>query len=127
MEMLQRVIAPIPATLIRAAFWLAIALALLMALLPQPPSLPIDAMGDKSEHIMTFATLAVLAALGYRETPLPRIAERLSFFGALIEVFQSIPTLHRDCDFRDWIADTLAIIVTLILLYWSGIVRREQD
>ncbi|MDB5582893.1 MAG: hypothetical protein JWR80_8069 [Bradyrhizobium sp.] len=126
MEMLQRVITRIPDGLIRATFWVAVGLALLMALLPQPPSLPIDAMGDKSEHVMTFVTLTLLAALGYRNTSLPRIAERLSFLGALIEIFQSIPALHRDCDFRDWIADTLAIIVTLILLYWSGIVRREQ-
>lgn len=109
----------------RAAFWLALVVAVSMALVPQPPSLPIDALGDKSEHVITFVTLSVFAALGYRDAPLPRIAERLSFVGALIEVFQSLPILHRDCDFRDWVADTLAIIVTLILLHWSGMVRRE--
>ena len=38
-----------------------------------------------------------------------RIGERLSFLGALIEVLQAIPELHRDCDIRDWIADTAAI------------------
>jgi hypothetical protein len=48
-----------------------------------------------------------------------RIAERLSFFGALIEVSQSIPSLHRDCDIRDWFADTAAILlVTGALALW---------
>ena len=42
----------------------------------------------------------------------------LSLFGALIEVFQSIPALHRDSDVVDWIADTAAGIVVLLLVRW---------
>ena len=45
--------------------------------------------------------------------PLPRVAERLSFLGALIEVAQSIPMLGRDCDIRDWFADTAAVLVVV--------------
>ena len=52
-----------------------------------------------------------------------RILERLSFVGALIEVVQSIPQLHRDCDIRDWIADTAAIAVMLLIL---GAVRLRK-
>ncbi len=44
----------------------------------------------------------------------------LSAFGALIEVVQAIPALHRDSDWRDWVADTVAILVTLAL---AGVVR----
>jgi len=40
----------------------------------------------------------------------------LSFLGALVEVFQSIPALHRDCDVMDWIADTFIIVVVLIVI-----------
>jgi len=126
MEGLRRLTSQAPEAIVRAAFWLVLIAAVTWALLPQPPSLPIDAFGDKWEHGLTFVTLAVLAALGYRDMPLPRIAERLSFLGALIEVFQSIPALHRDCDFRDWLADTIATVLTLVLLYWSGMIRREH-
>lgn len=93
--------------------WAAIVVAVFMALLPHPPALPIDRYGDKVEHMLVFATLALLAGLAYPEAPLLRIAERLSFLGALIEVGQSIPMLHRDCDIRDWFADTVAVLVVL--------------
>lgn len=100
----------------RVLFWLALAFAVIMALMPQPPDLPIDGYGDKLAHMLAFATLAGLATLGFPEGDRWRIAERLSFLGAMIEVAQSIPGLQRDCDIRDWIADTAAIVaVTLVL------------
>ena len=99
--------------LARIALWAAICLAVVMALLPHPPALPTDAYGDKVQHMMAFAVMALLAAIAYPEVPLPRIAERLSFLGALIEVAQSIPMLGRDCDIRDWFADTGAVVVVI--------------
>ena len=104
-----------------ALFWLALAFALAMALLPHPPALPIDRLGDKFEHMLAFATLTLLADPAFPAMPRLRIAERLSFFGALIEVTQSIHALHRDCDIRDWFADTAAIlVVTGGLALWRG-------
>ena len=100
----------------RVALIAAIVFAVTMALLPQPPHLPIDRFGDKFEHMLAFATMAILASLAYPLASLLRIGERLSFLGALIEVCQSIPALHRDCDIRDWIADTLAIVVVLLIV-----------
>jgi len=70
---------------------------------------------DKFEHMLAFATLALIARLAWRSVSAWRILERLSFFGALIEVFQSIPSLHRDCDPRDWVADTVAAAVVLAI------------
>jgi membrane protease YdiL (CAAX protease family) len=93
------------------AFWVALTFAVTMALLPKPPHLPIDGFGDKFEHMLAFATLTVLGSFAFPAMPRWRLAERLSFLGALIEVLQSIPALHRDCDIRDWIADTLAIVI----------------
>lgn len=92
-------------------FVLACLFAVTMALLPKPPKLPTDQWGDKVEHIIAFATLALLAALAFPKTPRWHTIEHLSFLGALIEVAQSIPALGRDCDIRDWIADTVAVIV----------------
>jgi VanZ family protein len=102
--------------LAKLAFWLALAGAFVMAVLPKPPETPIDRFGDKFAHIAAFATLATLALLAYGRAARWRIVERLSFFGALIEVVQSLPMLHRSCDLRDWIADTLMVLVVVILL-----------
>lgn len=98
-------------TAFRVLFVLACLFAVTMALLPKPPKLPTDAWGDKVEHMIAFSTLAFLAALSFPRMPRWRVIERLSFLGALIEVAQSIPALGRDCDIRDWIADTLAVLV----------------
>ena len=103
--------------LFRPLFLIATAFTLFMALLPKPPALPIDRFGDKFEHMLAFATLALLARLSFRAERGWRLLEHLSFFGALIEVFQAIPALHRDCDFRDWIADTIAAGAVLLALH----------
>ena len=105
-------------------FWAALAVAVVMALLPTPPHMPIDRFGDKFEHMLAFATLAGLATQAFPRTPYLRIGERLSFCGALIEVGQSIPALHRDCDIRDWVADTLAITAVLLV---AAVFRRGRS
>ena len=105
----------------RVLLWSAIVFAVTMALLPHPPALPIDGYGDKVEHMLAFATMSLLAAIAYPDVPLTRTGERLSFLGALIEVGQSIPSLHRDCDIRDWFADTAAVLIVLGLY---ALVRR---
>jgi VanZ family protein len=97
----------------RLALWAAAVGATTMALVPHPPHVFLDRFGDKVEHMCAFATLALLAAIAHPETPRLRLLERLSFLGALIEVFQSIPALHRDCDVHDWIADTLSVAIVL--------------
>ena len=102
----------------RIVFWLALIFAVVMAELPQPPEMPTDNLGDKWTHIMAFATLAFLAALGFPRANRWRVAERLSFLGAMIEVVQSIPALKRDCDITDWLADTCAIVLVTLVVGW---------
>ena len=98
----------------RAAFFVALITTLYMALDPAPIATPtLDSYGDKVEHMLAFATLTITARLGWTKAPNWLLLERLSFIGALIEVFQAIPELHRDCDWHDWVADTLAIMATL--------------
>ena len=103
---------------------LALAFAVTMALLPQPPQL--TTVTDKSQHMAAFATLALLAAGAYPREPLWRIGERLAFLGALIEVFQTIPALHRDAEALDWAADVAAVVVTLILVALLRRVTRSR-
>lgn len=95
----------------------ALGFTLYMAFQPHPPPLPIDAWGDKVEHSLAFVSLTILACAGFPDAALPRIGERLSFLGAIIEIVQSIPALHRDCDIFDWLTDTAAI--ALVLLIWG--------
>lgn len=104
----------------RALFLTALCATLYMALQPHPPRLSIDDWGDKFEHSLAFVTLTILSVASFPAARLLRVGERLSFLGALIEVVQSIPALHRDCDILDWLTDTAAIATVLLLV---GLVR----
>jgi VanZ family protein len=101
----------------QAIFWLAACFSFVMAAMPHPPEVP-GHPNDKVEHIVAFATLAVLAAFAYPRTALLRLLVGLSAFGALIEVVQAIPALQRDSDIKDWAADTVAAGVVLGLIWW---------
>lgn len=96
-------------------FWIVLAGSFVMALLPKPPKTPLDQFGDKIEHMVAFMTLGGLAMIAYGKEARWRIVAWLMLVGALIEVVQGIPMLNRDSDVRDWIADTVAILVVVIL------------
>lgn len=102
---------------LRAAFWVAAAFAFVMAILPHPPQIPLEP-NDKVQHVAAFATLALLGSLAYPRTSLLRLLVRLSLFGALIEIVQAIPVLHRDSDVLDWLTDTLAAAAILLVVRW---------
>lgn len=103
----------------RSLFWLATCFAFVMAVVPHPPELPGEP-NDKVQHIIAFATLALLGSFAYPRTALIRLLVGLSLFGALIEVVQAIPMLHRDSDLLDWLADTIAVLVVLLVVRrWS--------
>jgi hypothetical protein len=119
--MLQRTTFSTMATL---GFWLCLSGAVTLALLPHPPHLP--EFGDKAQHMLAFGTLALLGSFAFPHQPKVRLGERLSFLGALVEVLQAIPVLHRDCDIRDWIADTLAIAAVLGLLHVVNLLRKRR-
>jgi len=96
----------------RLLFWAAAVFAFVMAVLPHPPRVPTDP-SDKVQHIIAFAALGGLAAWAFPATGAVRLLLGLSAFGALIEIIQLIPDLHRDGDLLDWVADTLAAALTL--------------
>lgn len=99
----------------RWALWPLIIFATYMALSPNPMAMPTDHMGDKVNHMIAFAVLTLISRVAYPTTSPWRVLERMALFGALIEVFQAIPELHRDCDWRDWVADMVATLVVLVL------------
>jgi hypothetical protein len=107
----------------RAIFWAAAGFAFVMAILPHPPEVPGEP-NDKVQHIVAFATLSLLGSFAYPKAALLQLFVRLSLFGAFIELVQAIPALHRDSDVLDWVADTAAVAMTLLLVRgWRSRVR----
>ena len=102
---------------LRLAFWAAAAVAFVMALLPHPPQIPGNP-SDKVQHMTAFATLGVLGCFAYPQLRRRRLIVGLSLFGALIEIAQEIPMLHRDSDPLDWLADTIACAVAVVAVRW---------
>jgi len=105
---------PILSRLARLAFWPATLFALVMAILPQPPHIAAVDLGDKVQHMLAFFTLTFLAGAGWPRMPLVRAVLWLALLGAGIEVVQAVPALHRDSDWRDWLADSAAIVAALL-------------
>jgi hypothetical protein len=101
----------------RLLFWAAAIFAFVMAVIPHPPELP-GAPSDKVQHMLAFATLGLLGAWAYAEAALLRLLIGLSLFGGLIEAVQAIPAIHRDSDVKDWLADTFAAGLVLLLTRW---------
>ena len=68
--------------------------------------------------LTSIAAASLLASIAYPRAALLKLLICLSAFGALIEFVQAIPALHRDSDVLDWIADTVAVIVVMLLIQW---------
>ena len=101
----------------RLLFWAAAIFAFVMAVLPHPPQIP-GHPSDKIQHIAAFATLGALGAWAFPRVGILKLIIRLSIFGAVIEIAQAIPALHRDSDVLDWLADTIACAVVLFAIRW---------
>ena len=101
--------------LVRSAFWAAFAFTTVMALIPKPPAVPVG-YSDKVQHGLAFATLGILGGLAFPRLSAVRLILLLSLFGALIEIAQATPIIHRDCDPWDWVADTVACILAVVAI-----------
>jgi hypothetical protein len=111
----------------RLLFWAAIVFAFVMAILPHPPEIP-GAPSDKVQHIIAFVALAGLGYWAYPRSQKRLLLVGLAAFGALIEVVQAIPALHRDSDPADFMADTLAAAAVLTAVaIWRLTRRGDQD
>jgi len=84
---------------------------------------------DKATHFIAFYVLTGLAVAAFPRRNLIVVAAALSAFGALIEIVQGLPMVHRDRDFWDWVADTIAIscaLAPMLLVWWRGQVVSGQ-
>lgn len=103
--------------LAKALFWAACSFSFVMAVLPHPPQVPGEP-NDKIQHILAFLTMALLGMFAFPTLRAWKLLLWLSLFGALIEVIQMVPLLHRDADVLDWLADTSAAAAVIGALAW---------
>ena len=104
----------------RALFWLALLFSLAMAVMPVPPEIPTN---DKTQHVVAFMTLTLLARIGYWQSSSLRLFLWIGAFGGLIELVQGLEIVSRDSDPVDWLADLGA---TAVLLIATDRYRRKQ-
>ena len=94
-------------------YGLAVAILLYLCLAPSH-DLPNVRMWDKLEHAIAWAVLAGTGLLLW-----PRRLWEIGAFsvalGALVEVLQGLPAIHRDSDWRDWVADCLGVAVAILV------------
>ncbi len=109
--------------LAQIAFFAALAFTFYSAVIPPHRAVQLVPW-DKAEHFIAFYALTGLAGAAFPRRNLLWIAAGLSAFGALIEFVQGLAIVHRDRDFWDWVADSIAICAALapmLLVWW----RRE--
>ena len=110
------------AVLAMPLFWATLAFTFYMAVKPVTGGQSLFPW-DKAEHFTAFYVLTGIGAAAFSRRPLWLVGALLSAFGALIEIVQATPLVHRDCDFWDWVADTLgvlAVIAPTLLPAWRA-------
>ncbi len=111
---------PLLSRLAKIAFFAALAFTFYSAVIPSQNAVQLVPW-DKAEHFIAFYALTGLAAAAFPRRHILVLAVLLSGFGALIEFVQGLPMVHRDRDFWDWVADTLAIgaaLAPMLLVWW---------
>ena len=114
--------------LAQVAFFAALIFTFYSAIIPPKEALQL-APWDKAEHFIAFYALTGLAVAAFPRRNLFVLGALLSAFGALIEIVQGLDIVHRDRDFWDWVADTIAIVAALapmLLVWWRGVVASGQ-
>ncbi len=112
----------------QAAFFAALIFTFYSAVIPPKQALQLVPW-DKAEHFIAFYALTGLAVAAFPRRHLFIVGASLSGFGALIEFVQGLDIVHRDRDFWDWVADTIAIVAALapmLLVWWRGVVASGQ-
>jgi VanZ family protein len=73
---------------------------------------------DKAQHGLMFAMLTMAGLMAYPQR-VKTVCLGLSLYGGLMEVLQSTLTTTRRGDALDWLADTLGIVLGLVVYLLS--------
>lgn len=85
-------------------FWLAVALAIVFASMPNPMPLPGNP-SDKLLHALAFFALGLLATLAFPRVRVGILLLGLCALGGAIEIIQGTPYVGRETSWFDWLAD----------------------
>lgn len=108
----------------RAALTAALAAVTLLALLPQP-EVPVTTSWDKTDHLLAFFTLALLAERAFPQQPFWRwLAPALLAYGGALEILQHF-TPSRFAAWSDLLADGCGIALYGGLRRWLPAVSRQ--
>jgi VanZ family protein len=89
-------------------FWATVLAVLILSLMPPAPRLP-DTGWDKSNHLLAFATLAVLGMQAFPGRQRGLMVALLAY-GGLIEGLQSL-TPYRFAEWTDLLADAAGVLL----------------
>lgn len=107
-------------TALRAAFFIAATVTLVLALAPTAG--PTIGNADKVQHFLAFYVLTLAGAAAFRSRRSLRwLTAGMAFYGALIEVLQAVTPFGRSPDIKDWLVDLLgisAVVAPLLLGAW---------
>jgi len=79
---------------------------------------------DKADHFAAFFAIMTAGVVAFPRVRVVWIAAVVSAAGAVIELIQALPSVGRDCDFRDWMAENAAIAAVVGLLIAAALRRR---
>ncbi|MEJ6022875.1 VanZ family protein [Ramlibacter sp. PS4R-6] len=113
----------LPRRLLLAAFWLALVVIAVLALLPA--TMPLPSTGwDKANHTLAFAVLALLGSACWPSMN-GRVLVALAAYGGAIEIAQTF-TETRMGEWIDWLADVAGLAVAAAYLAWKHRRRRRR-
>ncbi|GAA0645478.1 VanZ family protein [Brevundimonas lenta] len=100
--------------------------AIIVAWLAFRPTPDVDMGGqwDKLNHAAAFLTLTILAGCGWPRTSALRMAAIMLAAGVAIELIQGLPTIGRDADVFDVVADMTGFALGWLALTGGRLRRR---
>ena len=113
-------------TILRLAFWLLLGVILALALMPAENAPSVFAE-DKSNHILAFFTLSLMARLLWPQARLPLLFLLLTLLGGAIELLQLAMGFGREADWLDFGADVLAIALGLLVARLLASLTRKSS
>ncbi|RKF17650.1 hypothetical protein D6851_16080 [Altericroceibacterium spongiae] len=98
---------------LRILLWLAIALALYLALTPGPIGQAIES--GKIRHAIAFMVLPWITMMAYPSLRLRWIVVLYAIFGGVIELVQGAMQAGRHAEWADWFFDLLFIMAAIVI------------
>lgn len=114
-------------TLTKIIFYLSLIIILILAVLPANKIPTAFNFWDKAQHFLAFAVLTLLGLIAYigfkmqkyHTKILINLITGIIIYGAIIELIQTFLP-WRSGDIRDWLADSLGVIVVSIIYILLG-------